>query len=89
MLRLSHEDMIRYTKEALAPLDCVCEFKDHSNQFGFAIYFDHRDRIVIEDVTRKMANPATLSARLHSLRSRLKDEGEVLNEWQGIPLAVG
>ena len=88
MQTLPREDMARHVREALAPLDCVCDFKDHSNIFGFAVYFEDEDRIVVEDVRRKMEDPKTLSERLHALRAQLKSEGKVLNEWQGIPLAT-
>ncbi|MCG8993743.1 hypothetical protein [Laribacter hongkongensis] len=84
--RLSDDLVISFTKAAMAPLECVAEFSDAGNRYGFAVYFEHRERVVVRDLlAREMRDPKTLVARLIAVRSKLLAEGEKLNNWQGIP----
>lgn len=70
----------------MAPLECVAEFSDAGNRYGFAVYFEHRERVVVRDLlTRQMEKPQELERYLMHVRSQLLSEGEKLNDWQGIP----
>lgn len=84
--RLSDDLVVAFTKQAMAPFDCVAEFGDFGNRFGFAVYFEHRDRVVVSDLlARDMRDPEVLESRLMMVRNQLIDDGEKLNSWQGIP----
>ena len=85
-IRLSNEQVREYTKAAMAPLRCVAELCDAGNRYGFAVYFEHRERVVVRDLlTRQMEKPQELERYLMHVRSQLLSEGEKLNDWQGIP----
>lgn len=84
--QLSDDLVVAFTKQAMAPFDCVAEFSDFGNRFGFAVYFEHRDRVVVSDLLAKeMRDPKTLENRLMMVRNKFIADGEKLNDWQGIP----
>lgn len=84
--RLSDDLVMAFTKQAMAPFDCVAEFDDFGNRFGFAVYFEHRDRVVVSGLlARDMRDPKELESRLTEVRNMLINDGEKLNNWQGIP----
>lgn len=85
--KLSKEQVIAFTQQAMAPLECVAEFRDYDIQFGFAVYFpDARKRRVFEGFSANTArNPDELNKVLMQARSELLKGGEKLNDWGGVP----
>lgn len=85
--KLTEEQVITFTQQAMTPLECVAEFHNYGEQFGFAVYFpDARKRRVFEGFSANTArNPDELNKALTNARSELQKDGEKLNDWAGVP----
>lgn len=81
---LTDSEISEATIAAMAPHRCVPEFDDYGNQFGFAVYVEGRDRVVIDGfITRDIRKPARLQAVLLQARGDLERSGIQFDPWQG------